>query len=1377
MRYQLFKPIGIRQDNLKGTGYSSKYAHSIKNMRLTTNKDVVTSQWSDELGSIMYGNLSECLGLSSDNTDFHILGNATLGDTLVLFGKADVKGDTTGNIYDFIVTCSTNKLAPFTVLFKGNLSFSLNNPIETLAFYESEEVQKVYWTDNLNQPRAINIKSSTTNFNSDSFDFVPKLKLKETVTIEKLPNGGGLFPGGTVKYCITYYNKNGQESNIVYDSALYYPTIGDRACSPEEFSGDAFKIRVNNVDTNFDYIRLYSIVSTSNNTTPTVRVVEDLSLRTKPNAVIFTDTNTTGYTIDPSILSYIGGVPIKAKTFAQKNNTMFLGNISLLNKSLKSVIPNIASDTETSVKFTATNKNIGKGLIYLAGSSNSTYDYKSLINKYSSRELKIFKKGECYRIGIQCQDNTGAWSDVMYLKDIENNMSLNYLGNAIYKPIVMASIKASYVNSLISSNYKKARLVCCYPSNIDRNIIAQGILNPTVYNSYDRDNSIGYYSMASWFYRPLTNLESYIVNTEDGYSTVNYTTIPFKNHSYLSGYLEDRDYNIQLTNTEIQNSIIPKTTGIVRKDIYKIDRQVITFNSPEIRYDESIQTLPLENIKLKILGRVPINAYSASLYIDAETPAYDSTGSKRGEGQVNYVNKDHKRVFISDSNQKTHSTFGGGYWNDNDVYSDTMTNNSYYWSTSYPVYPFQKKGSLNNYIINLDVNKSSTSSTNNADYVYSVTRSATLNSKVIANLEYSKYPKYTPVESLSIEDCKIFNSKEANTILINNKTYGGNINTIAGMSDISYTYKRNTDTPEAYGKFSHSSNELEYTGAYPIYKKSGDNTLQRFGVSSEVIPITYNSMPHAVIYLSTPLSDKYDTNAQSAYLQLAELYRDIPKEDKFGGPSNLTINEYIPCGEAVTLTKNTDLVLYGEEGDHYISRYDDLKTYSRNIEDTNQVVEILSFMCESKINIDGRYDINRGLEDNTIITPTNFGLINMAYTQNNNFFTYSNIDETSIDLDHFPNQITWTKTKVTGELTDTWTNITLANIAEADGNKGSITKLLNYNDSILLFQDKGFAKVGYNEQTALSTENGVPLEIANSNKFSGILYISDKVGCYNKWSIVSTKSGVYFIDDYRKELNFFTSEGIQCLSDIHGMSTWLNSKLPKTKVEWRPSGNTTGNNNFISFYDSDAKDIYFNIGNTSLAFNELSKTFTSFYDYPNLDLWANIGNYSLYHSSKDKYIKAARALDTALGNRSITLCCDGVSEEGNGYIADKIFNTIEYRGDIYSKSHIESDIPIEAVSMYNDHIFNTLSASNEYQQYYDFNIIHPSPQYQWKAVRKFNVWRTPLPRACKLDTNGNIVFTNNRIRGLYCYITLKDTRESSSNRSVISDYIVYYTTK
>jgi hypothetical protein len=47
------------------------------------------------------------------------------------------------------------------------------------------------------------------------------------------------------------------------------------------------------------------------------------------NTIEYIDTNTTGYSIDPTTLFYIGGSDFIASTIATKDNTLFLGNITI----------------------------------------------------------------------------------------------------------------------------------------------------------------------------------------------------------------------------------------------------------------------------------------------------------------------------------------------------------------------------------------------------------------------------------------------------------------------------------------------------------------------------------------------------------------------------------------------------------------------------------------------------------------------------------------------------------------------------------------------------------------------------------------------------------------------------------------------------------------------------------------------------------------------------------------------------------------------------------------------------------------------------------------------------------------------------------------
>ena len=1402
---QSYQIVGMRQDNLVGTATSSKFAHEIINMRLNTIGDYTTASWTTEKGTkkvivnpMTYTENGDSKSYYWPNdsylNSFKPIGQAVINDNWIIFGIA---GD------DSVILHITNEYDSNKVehwygrmLYHGNLGFDVNHPIETIVFYENEEIQKVYWTDGVNQPRMINIKGAYGKFygfdsnNTTQFDFVQEVSLKEEVYIHKEQSGTGLFPPCTVKYAITYYHKYGQETNIIYDSPLFYPTKGDRACAPEELSGDSFVIRVDNIDTDhgFDYIRLYSIIRTSDNATPIVRIVDDKEIKSLPvendkKYALFVDTNTTGEIVDPSILQYIGGNEIAVDTFTSKDNVLFLGDITLKQKSVEKELT-VKSGDYTINYVNLLNKDVNffnsepKKRIRISDQNNTkALQYYNQLNQGSSHLIKTFKKGETYRFGIQFQDSLGKWSEVIKLNDAyvgvgpyDNNDSTYNLAYAKY------TIGAN-INNEIKNHYSRARLVCCYPTNADRSVIMQGVVNPTVYNVRERNEGT-IYGMASWFFRPFggedPNLDNtayrnkYLDNQDDTEESHVYDNdlrlIPWSGRLPNSGR-----HNAEIQSLSIRNAGIG-SQGQLDKDgtwpfavetndtkdegsHYIVDDNLLTLNSPELDFDESIYTLPNEGFNIKIIGHIPINKYVSKYYIDADGVGIaieDDSGSGKGEGLI-----DKSRIRIN-----TGAPFGthdimAGYWDDIDVYENNT------WKTCFPLYPFQRQGSLNNYMGDYD----------------GTTQSAKLNSKVFATLMYSDKIEYNDRErQLSFGHIDLYNDTENVPLVISDTDiYYGNMNGIVPLSKESdiHIYK-NEQASEIWGNYKiYNYLPLKDSEEYKYNLPIGDLTPYGYrtwhatvgtrngdgigGVSSNPVPLTYKSTPHYIFKLSQNerLYPNYDPNITPStmpYLNLVEVTRDVVN-NRFGGEDNPS-NIYYPCGPSVDLRQSGNITLYGLEGDHYFMRYDCLKTYPYTTEDVNQIVEILSFMCESRTNLDGRYDKNRCLSDNTYINNTNFNLINKSYTQTNNIFSFTTLEELDAKLDKFSNQISWTRAKVSGEDIDAWTNITLASTADADGTLGSINRLVNINDKILLFQDHGICYVNYNENTAISTESGLPLELAKTGKFTGLSYITKDIGCQNKWSISVTKNGVLWIDDSRQELLRF-GDGIKSLSTENGFDAFMIRELPKMFTTWNPESFY----NFVTYYDKLSNDVYYINANKCLAWNEQSATFTSFYNYEHVPYMMNIGQYSLMWNNGIWAAREADGYSTFFDNAkdySMTLVCDGVTDKGFAFSADKVFNNIEFRAEVFNINGLFNNF--EHAGPYNDPVFNIKHVWNGYQD---------SQEVALDGERKFNTWRVQLPRH-----HG----TRDRIRNPFCYIKLKQDQSEKlqTDRVILHDLAVYF---
>lgn len=137
-----FKTKGMQRD-LAVSAFNSEFAYENKNIRIITNKDNTLFSLVNEKGT-KFANIK---GINS--IEGIVIGKEIINDELILF-TADITSDIE-NKKDKIYKIKLNgDNLEGQVLFEGNLRFNPKYPIETLAFYENEDIKKVYWTDGLN---------------------------------------------------------------------------------------------------------------------------------------------------------------------------------------------------------------------------------------------------------------------------------------------------------------------------------------------------------------------------------------------------------------------------------------------------------------------------------------------------------------------------------------------------------------------------------------------------------------------------------------------------------------------------------------------------------------------------------------------------------------------------------------------------------------------------------------------------------------------------------------------------------------------------------------------------------------------------------------------------------------------------------------------------------------------------------------------------------------------------------------------------------------------------------------------------------------------------------------------------------------------------
>ena len=825
-----------------------------------------------------------------------------------------------------------------------------------------------------------------------------------------------------------------------------------------------------------------------------------------------------------------------------------------------------------------------------------------------------------------------------------------------------------------------------------------------------------------------------------------------------------------------------------------VDQSIVTLNSPDIEFDTQVQVYGSSNLKLRVVGAIPITANASAHHVTIKsntvemghnlTSTTDSKGSyKFGSGELNA-----NILYNNPHNSAGNRLIADYLWNDVVIEEypkgedgDKIKTGSL---SNFLIYPWHRSGSLNN------------------DYRSADKASSLLNIKRESNILFSGYTSYfrqiktsnpvtykgdytdIDVQFPLTENAEVMNYRLAqqsvnspsinyypniDKVLYNGDSYKARINTTGVTmldlsSPISMKYlstshaiiglKGSSDTNIPILPYGKSSSSITSWGQFIVaeaktpYWITGTNPLPTFNYSQDYIEF----------------DDDYN------FLWLGEIYKE--PSNPFGGDSDEAIrnNKWVIAGEAQLLSDATQIVVNeGEEdeetqeiitlkwdvGDTYYQRYDCLKTYAMTNEDTNQIVEILSFMCETRINIDGRYDRNRGQIDNTRMRPQIFNLLNDAYTQTDNYFTYQQVNEDKKEDFSYPNQIYYTKTKNSGADVDLWTNVTLGSVLEMDGDKGRVTSLQRFNDQILAFQDTGISQILYNENMQISTTEGVPIEIANSGKVTGKRYISDTIGCSNKWSIVNTPSGIYFMDDHDKSIYLFNGQ-LANLSTAKGFNSWCKQNFAPQETIWCPSYKKqviiddtptyqdAGFENFVGYYDKLNQDVLWINKETALAYSEKVGNFTSFYDYGNTPFFCNFKDMGLWINSVDESEISTPLWHTKIHEHQGGDYCKffGVNKPywmtlvGNPDAQiDKIFTNLEFRASVEGDGELSQStgkftptLPFDSLESWNEYQHGIAQLGNRGGHDAFLHHLNNTTGAGASLKRKFRIWRCDIPR-------------------------------------------------
>lgn len=444
------------------------------------------------------------------------IGHCVLGKYLVLFTK-----EAEGKDIITRVEVDSNNIKTIYLSRGLDLGFDQDFPIQAIGISEQPFINKVYWVDGKNQPRMINItlpelKEVNVSYNGDYsylysttnntvFNFSPICLLNESISVRMDHSYAGLFPSGVIQYVFTYFFKYGQETNIIHTSELIPLANVNRGGRPDENIYGGIKITINDFDSDFDYIRIYSILRTSLDATPIAKKVVDIPLSQEKKTITYVDLGTEGEIIDPAQLLYTGSKDIIPNCIYSKENTLFLGNILYNRSNIRNIRIGGSSISEKIRNLEIESCYSSKGKInnFVKAGDNgylSAIEYKNLVNE----NLVGFKTGNTYRLGVQFQYKTGEWSEPVYIGDKEEELRPHFNATSVYTSGFSVQLSDEIVNGLLNNEYHKARPVVVLPKINERKVVAQGLLCPTIFNVGTRSLNAPF-AQSSWFIRPTMN--------------------------------------------------------------------------------------------------------------------------------------------------------------------------------------------------------------------------------------------------------------------------------------------------------------------------------------------------------------------------------------------------------------------------------------------------------------------------------------------------------------------------------------------------------------------------------------------------------------------------------------------------------------------------------------------------------------------------------------------------------------------------------------------------------------------------------------------------------------------------------------------------------
>lgn len=1364
-------------------------------------------------------------------TDNTIVGYANLRDKLILFStnKANIAESpttTSGAIWmieyndnDAVVDIDTSSLdISKHLIYAGDINLSLYNAIKAVAFRINDDTGKVYWTDNYNNIRHINVYDyNSAAILEENLNLIPKLDMSKP-QVKDLLNGGS-YSSGVVYYSYQLYNKYGSESimspvsngiNLTESLTTLSDTSKFLGSAIDSNTAKAVKISIDDIDNNFDRMRLFSIFYESVDATPRISIVFDKRIRQVSSMEVIDDGFTFVGTITLQELRDYEKLLFSCKDMTLKDNRLICTNIledvfdvdydarayrhdSAGDFSIDGAAAITGNDTNYNAvddyadcvagayptyKFQNDGSTIGgEGVnvtynfanadlaidknsdiphTYSAGrefqewssldsSLSDNYSYSNYASPINASQMVGYKRGETYRCGIIFRDSRGRISPVKWIAD----MRFPEMDDLIFTVDETTGESVQYLD-FGTGNGVPVTETPIYDEEKE--------YNDYFYTVDDTDDHIHTFTLVFGGETATIDIggNGDLVTADTYYNAINDVLISTFNGVVTAsmGIVSDKIYiklTIRsLTSFAIGTANISNANGPI---VYSfINNAASSGSSAAVSSNTTVSNI--DNVSTAHVLYPVIAVDNVPLDDDGNRCSYQIVRVKRDEKDmsrlaqglllptINASSVTSESYPVCDMEMQTEDNPMTIFGDDNDATGLYLKDN---------------------YLVNIispDINFRS----------YDVRKSDVLRitGLVPANKRYYESHKNTKI------------------LKIRSVTAASSTSPIEGI--ISYSGIVKAD---------------ELLSIEPTV-----HTIKDFNIRN-IIKGNANGKHNAALAgtsLFVALASKLST-VVDANMHISEIVRTLAAQ--YGGSTyyNRQNNEYIGCGHFKTGHSGSDNnYVFG--GDTYIAYFDYLramwtdKDVVKSNSHTGNYQQVLYIPVETVVNLDYRYDKSYSklaniLSDNAKYLQERAGdysgivgedtagdevnylqeydlyLENRVYSKENETIIYlPKLEEEDISYRR-DSDIIISEEFSYNVLTDNFIKFLPDNHKILNSEYGPINGIINYNDNVVIFQDKAVGIQQVNERSLVTDHTGATLVLGTGDVLGQYSYLTTSSGCMHRSSIVSADSGLYYFDAITRTFNTISGMKEVEVSTLKGMSSYFDRIIHNDIVD---SDEPLLKRGVAAIYDENNKRILVTYRDGpygfTVSYNELLGVFESLYDYqPSiyvktfenriLSVDATVGG-----NLEDMYLHDAGDYGDYYGVKSSSFVTFIANDKP---LVNKIFSNVEFN------SRVSLVSPYSPTDTYYDETINFVQMYNDYQDTGELTVVQDAsgdvqPSSPLEIKRRHRKWRFAIPR-----DDDPLSTRSTRFSSTYLFIKFKYTN-NADKKFTLDDVLTYYYT-